>query len=402
MLYYLKPVVRGDGGLSGGLRSRGATFHICVCLVLSRANNCDNGDPMPPEADPPAPAYYVGQTLHIDPGDRQGEVPESDLTDLVGRALSIHRALNGHRSENPGPSLKRACSIVAPPGGGKSTYLAWLRAALAGWPQELHVLPTLTLNQGSTTVALDAWLAPHVRGTHPTIWALCQANQSQCLVFLVDGHGEAPGLRDEVEQVLAWALAEPNTLVVIGRRDEYALEHPDVRFQEQVFRLREIDTPRAQIELRLERAVAVANPANIADPHRRWDAELDNLIVTAALDEAARRAVADQLEPLLTHGPLINLLWLKQKLLHMADPPLAYKPACLAEYIARAGAPAECYGALPALIPLMAADNSFASLQSQTAGPSSDCMDKLQSAGVINLIRGTTRYQFSPGVATLI
>lgn len=400
MLYWSKPVVRGDGGLSGGLRSRGATFPICVCMVLSRANNCDNGDPMLPEADPPAPAYYVDQTLHTGPSDNPGETLE--LTDLVERALRIHRALNGSEPQNPDLRFKRACSIVAPPGGGKSTFLTRLRAALAERPQEINVPPTLTFSQGSTASTLDAWLAPHPGRTNAAIWALCQANQPQCLVFLVDGHGEAPGLRDEVEQVLAWALTEQNTLVVIGRRDEYALENSLLRPAEQVLWLRKIETPRTQIERRLEGAVAVANPAGIADPHRRWDAELDNLIVAAALDEAARRAVVDQLEPFLTHGPLINLLWLEQKLLHMADPPLAHRPACLAEYIARAGAPAECYGALPALIPLMAADNSFTSPQSLKAGLSNDCMDKLQSAGVINLIHGTTRYQLSPGVATLI
>lgn len=402
MLYWRKPVVRGDGGLASGLRSRGATFPICVCLVLSRANNCDNGDPMPPVADPPAPAYYVDQTLHTSPSAPQGEAAEShlQLADLVERALSIHWASNGHSSGNPGLPFKRVCSIVAPPGGGKSIYLARLRAALAEQPGGIHVPPILTLSQGSTAVTLNAWLG--MGRTKGAIRTLCQANQPKCLVFLVDGHGEAPGLRDEVEQVLAWALAEPNTLVVISRRDEYALENSLLRPEEQVLWLRKIETPRAQIERRLEGAVAVANPGGIADPHRRWDAELDNLIVAAALDEAARRAVVDQLEPFLTHAPLINLLWLKQKLLHMADPPLPHRPACLAEYITRASAPAECFGALPALVPLMAADNSFTSLQSQRAGLSNDCMDELQSAGVINLIRGTTRYQLSPGVTTLI
>ena len=153
-------------------------------------------------------------------------------------------------------------------------------------------------------------------------------------ILLADGFDEVDDRRREwVEQVVFIpflfpdGIFEPQTRIVVARRDELALTAARLRWEDMAFTLEGLEAPRRQIEALMALpppGAGVAVPAHV-------------VAALAALAPAAREALLDALQDSLTPNPFVNLCLLEEQLHHLAAPlaPQDYRD-CLARYVARA------------------------------------------------------------------
>lgn len=400
-------VSRGDAGqFDVDPLAHSVTFHVLVCLFLSRAHSRRNGDHM--DSDPPSALlpYYVERNLRIDEfvrwamGRRGGEDEPPGGNPNAGN----------NSSDSASTRLR---SVIGPPGSGKSAFLQQLNAALNAQPP-LIVFPVLFLKEIDSLKMLWEWwerAAAKVNTRrfpevfHRTIdqdpvgvetSKLCQACGANPSIVLVDAFEEAqPSWQREIEQFLAQILTARNARIVLTRRDEYALEEARLRWEEEVLQLEPLSLPAEQIRRRLELAGAPAWS------REDWEVQLDQLIIDADLTNEAREAVVRELMDTLTPNPYINLLLLRYKLQNLL-PAEMYKQACLVEYLARVKLEAEVF--LP-LLKRIAAINELGKFTGSDYGGhgiEASELEQLMVAGIVNLISGTQSYQLEPAVVSLI
>lgn len=353
-------------------------------------------------------SYYVERNL--------------DIAEFARWAITPTSAAHPTGGGNPTPRALPLRSVVGPPGCGKSTFLAALWVALSNPPNRVIVFWLDASTEAQSEAALREWLSQQTStlrakkysipsrvddltvSVYVTLTTLLRALGEYPVVVIVDRLEDlAQAQRTQLEKILAPVLRESNARIVLARRDEDALDEALLRWNEEVHRLETLDA-RRQIEQRLAVAVAVANPAALLDPHKRWDAELDNLIVTCRLNAGAQAALVTALAQRgrLTVNPLTNLIWLKYTLLHWGDPDTDYRPDCLREYLDRAKVTPGCNRTLHALPPLLDAGQTFSYEAYEGAGLDQADLESLLAAGVVFLISGTMRYRLEPGVATFI
>ena len=426
MVYCQKPVLEGVGGRSDGLLRRRDVFHVLVYPCLSRAiarsaHSRRNGEPMHPPIAAPAPnpvpgslPYYVERNLRIADFVRwaSGQPPDDPPDDPP---------------EAP-PSDARLVSILGPPGIGKSAFIAQLYAALRARLPEVFALPVLALNQRQDEASLGEWLReawdeadaqytlgpmPNGQGVNSAIEILCNGCAANPVTVLVDAFEDAPlPWRVRIEDLFISIMGSQRARIVLSRRDEFALQRPQVRnrgldkdltLKGLVTAPATFDRDEAELLLR-ERlghaAAASATPAYFADA---WDRELDAIIAAAAFPAGAQDALVTHLRPYLTPSPYVNLLLLKHTLLHpRTAPPLtiaALRALGLAEYRRRSKVDAE---RLIWLCGWLRGGTSFTLENFKAAGGTTVDHEHLMTAGVVFYLERTSRYGVDPGVSGLV
>ena len=246
----------------------------------------------------------------------------------------------------PHPNPTRMRSVTGPPGCGKTTLLGQLRDALRG--QNVPVV-WLTLGQGRSHDFLGPWHWVDNQARWTLLLADGDAGRAAASVedfiaiaasasvnglapvLLADGYDELePGEREWVEQhflipfLFPDRVINPQSRIVLARRDEYALREARLRWEDVTFSLEGLADPVAQLRALL-RAAPAAVGATVVVP-------------AAVLDDDTRAALVAALQPMLTPNPFVNLVLLERYFQH-PDTPLGPDDChyCLERYVERAG-----------------------------------------------------------------
>jgi hypothetical protein len=245
----------------------------------------------------------------------------------------------------PDANLTRLRSIVGPPGAGKTTFLRHLHRQLlaAGAPVlwldlagDLEVEQYWKKNEAVWTRYLQAADAQRAAQSSRDFVATAAAQSQYGLsaIMLADNYDDADDDRRKwVEQevfipfLFPADVLDPQTRIVMARRDELGLMSPRLRWEDVTFPLEGLEAPRRQMEA----LMGLPPPdAGVVVPARV-------IAALAALTSAAREALLAALQDSLTPNPFVNLCLLEEQLHHPAAPlaPQDYRD-CLARYVARA------------------------------------------------------------------
>jgi hypothetical protein len=249
------------------------------------------------------------------------------------------------------------------------------------------------------------------------------ASRGLGVVLIVDSFEDIdPASREALEtQVFVPFLFPPgvpseelaNRSMVIARRDESNLREALLRWEDEVFTLKGLDTVvhngrLKQIELRLA-AVAVAEPAEVGGI-LEWEPEdgimpEESIAHVRRLDKAGRKAFAAAMKDHLTPNPFVNLSLLRRQLLHM-DTKLSEADyhACLGSYVRRAKLPADYIDILITLGNRMDEHGvtSLVEYQGLNEREWAIQLEALMAAGIIAEIPGPRRYRLEPGIVELL
>ena len=336
------------------------------------------------------------------------------------------------RQASDGGLTTRLCSIIGPPGSGKSFFLSRLRdrlreaGAIVLWLDvtELGAMPDALidwLNEQPREAGIES-VVDRADATFSASFAafLRQPGPVTPIVLLVDSFEDiSPEWREVLEiQVFEPFLFPPGAeadkrYAVIARRDEYGLQEALLRWEDDVHELKGIDVvvpngPVEQIRRRLA-AVAAAAPAQAGEilEWEEGDGELPGEAVAhvRGLVDAGRDALVSELTESLTGNPYINLALLRRKLLH-PDRPLdqADYRACLEAYVRRAGLIEDKEAVIETLadiVKMAAADGSFR-MSDYRFEPIRRFID-VMAAGIVTSVPGRpVFYMVDPAVVKLL
>jgi len=226
----------------------------------------------------------------------------------VERNLAIAAFYNWCVAPHPNPTRMR--SVTGPPGCGKTTFM-------------LRLLDQLQA-EGRTVVWYDAPEEP-------------PAGLEGADILLADGYDEVDDSRRELVQqhvlipfLFPARVANPQSRIVLARRDEYALGAARLRWEDVPFPLEGLADPVAQLGALLQAGPA-AGGATVVVPAAV-------IAAMAVLDDNARAALVAALRPMLTPNPFVNLHLLERHFQHPATPlgPDDHRH-CLERYVERAG-----------------------------------------------------------------
>jgi len=267
----------------------------------------------------------------------------------VERNLPVAAFYNWCVAPHPNPTRMR--SVTGPPGSGKTTWLRRLRQEL----QDAAVAVLwLDLSKGHEGLAggrpwaenKDVWShylqakdAERAAESGLEFIAIAASASAHGLapVLLADGYDELdPAEREWVEQSLLIPflfparVANPQSRIVLARRDEYALGAARLRWEDVVFPLEGLADPVAQLWALLQAGPA-AGGATVVVPAAV-------IAAMAVLDDNARAALVAALRPVLTPNPFVNLQLLERHFQHPTTPlgPVDHRH-CLERYVERAG-----------------------------------------------------------------
>ncbi len=306
-------------------------------------------------------------------------------------------------------SPTRMRSIVGPPGVGKTIFLRRLRQQLLAedesmlWldlPGDLEAERFWSENAAMWARYLQAEDA-HRAAQSVQDFIITAAAQSQyglSAVLLVDGYDEVDDNRREWVQQQVFipflfpdGIVDPQSRIVLARRDENALTAPRLRWEDEVRLLEGLkeEQPRQQIQALLGAPLAIG--AAVAVPEHVVNA-------IALLDPAARGALVMALQDRLTPNPFVNLCLLERQLQHPTAPLVAadYR-ACLVSYVARAGLD-EAFVTI-----LISRARQFPARQF-TLREYDDKLElgKLVRAGVISHVHDSPRFELEAAVLRLV
>ena len=252
----------------------------------------------------------------------------------------------------PHPNPTRMRSVTGPPGCGKTTLLhktgeeldardvpmVWLTLA-DGRPDDFAGQWHWAGNQGVWMPLLAAGDVERAAAGVEEFIAIAASASSQGMapVLLADGYDELePAERQWVEQhilipfLFPNEVANPQSRIVLARRDKYALSAARLRWEDVTFPLEGLTDPAAQLW-----ALLRADPAAIG---ATMVAPAAVIAAIAALDDDARAALVAALQAMLTPNPFVNLHLLER---HFQHPAISLGPDdcqhCLAMYVERAG-----------------------------------------------------------------
>lgn len=268
----------------------------------------------------------------------------------VERNLSTKVLLDWAMASHPNPTRMR--SIVGPPGVGKTTFLRQLREALRQQDAAVLWLDLSIVHEGLArrpwaeneavwSRYLQAEDAKRAAASVEEFIAIAASASSQGMapVLLADGYDELePAERQWVEQhilipfLFPNEVANPQSRVVLARRDEYALSAARLRWEDMALTLEGLTDPAAQLWALL-RADPAAVGATMVVP-----AAVIAAITALDDDDDARAALVAALQAMLTPNPFVNLHLLER---HFQHPAISLGPDdcqhCLAMYVERAG-----------------------------------------------------------------
>ena len=358
-----------------------------------------------------------------------------DPDPYVERNVTVASMVEWLHEPNP---KTRLCSIVGPPGCGKTTFVKRLHATLHNTPAPQCCISFLSLErQGgpreathntnpdpppprpeaicvewlSDTVAKAPELFPNFTlapGTeelskqmHDFVRALCgSVNCQPPPLLLVDAYDELEvNSRNWIEQEVLYPflfplnVSNPNTRIIIARRDPYGLEA--LKWEDRVLALDPLNSPEQtkQIEQRLEYMLQPEQPIDWAQVPPGAKAALQRL------GESGIVSFVELLRESLTPNPFINVLLLERQLEKLNVPLTSgdYK-ACLAAFVERAGLE-------PQYIELLS-DNirqvDYKPFPAVRSIGSQEDKGRLIEKGIVSQIPDTPRLQFEGAVVHLV
>jgi len=301
-------------------------------------------------------------------------------------------------------------SIVGPPGVGKTTFLRQLREALRQQDAAVLWLDLSIVHEGLArrpwaeneavwSRYLQAEDAKRAAASVEEFIAIAASASSHGMapVLLADGYDElklAESMRVEQEILIPFLfpneVANPQSRVVLARRDEYALSAARLRWEDVTFPLEGLTDPAAQLW-----ALLRADPAAVG---ATMVAPAAVIAAIAALDDDARAALVAALQAMLTPNPFVNLHLLER---HFQHPAIPLGPDdcqhCLAKYVERAGLSRDYVEVL-----VRRAQQFPAGQFDLTQYDDKKELDVLVNAGVISYVYNSPRFQLETAVVHLV
>ena len=326
----------------------------------------------------------------------------------VERNLSTKVLLDWAMASHPNPTRMR--SIVGPPGVGKTTFLRQLREALRQQDAAVLWLDLSIVHEGLArrpwaeneavwSRYLQAEDAKRAAASVEEFIAIAASASSHGMapVLLADGYDElklAESMRVEQEILIPFLfpneVANPQSRVVLARRDEYALSAARLRWEDMALTLEGLTDPAAQLW-----ALLRADPAAVG---ATMVAPAAVIAAIAALDDDARAALVAALQAMLTPNPFVNLHLLER---HFQHPAIPLGPDdcqhCLAKYVERAGLSRDYVEVL-----VRRAQQFPAGQFDLTQYDDKKELDVLVNAGVISYVYNSPRFQLETAVVHLV